>query len=221
MVDWRAHITVDPDVCHGRPCIKGTRVMVSVVLDNLAAGKTPKEIAESYPSVSREAIQATIAYAADLAREPNKKSPIANALTRIFGGIEQLRNTFPDKAFTIDGRLVGDIGEVIATREYDVELYQVQQPIHDGETSKDQKVQIKATFKESLTFKTCPEYYLGFKLFEDGGHSEIYNGPGRLIYERYKHRKGIGEKSLSFPIYELEKLSKEVPESEKVRLRDS
>jgi uncharacterized protein (DUF433 family) len=69
MMDWRVHITVDPDVCHGKPCIKGTRVMVSVILDNLAAGQTPDEIVESYPSVSREAIQAAIAYAADLARE--------------------------------------------------------------------------------------------------------------------------------------------------------
>ena len=43
--------------------------MVSVVLDNLAAGRTPQEITESYPSVGREAVQASIAYAADLARE--------------------------------------------------------------------------------------------------------------------------------------------------------
>ena len=69
MMDWREHITVDPDVCHGKPYIKGTRVMVSVVLDNLAAGQTAEEITESYPSVGREAIQAAIAYAADLARE--------------------------------------------------------------------------------------------------------------------------------------------------------
>ena len=68
-MDWREYITVDPDVCHGKPCIKGTRVMVSVVLDNLAAGQTSEEITQSYPYVDREAIQATIAYAADLARE--------------------------------------------------------------------------------------------------------------------------------------------------------
>ncbi|MGH3144833.1 MAG: DUF433 domain-containing protein [Rubrobacter sp.] len=68
-MDWREHITVDPYVCHGKPCIKGTRVMVSVVLDNLAAGQRPEEIVKSYPSVNREAIQAAIAYAADLARE--------------------------------------------------------------------------------------------------------------------------------------------------------
>lgn len=68
-VDWRNLITADPKVCHGAPCIKGTRIMVSVVLDNLAAGLPVDEILASYPSLTREAIQATIAYAADLARE--------------------------------------------------------------------------------------------------------------------------------------------------------
>ncbi|MGB3633407.1 MAG: hypothetical protein WA982_05165 [Rubrobacteraceae bacterium] len=151
----------------------------------------------------------------------NEKAKIANALAHIFDGIEQLRSTFPVKAFTIDGRLVGDIGEVIAALEYDVELYQIQQAVHDGETPEGRKVQIKATFKDSLTFKTLPEHYLGFKLLEDGEHEEIYNGPGLVIYERYKHRKGIGEKSLAFPINELKRLSKLVPKVEKVRLRRS
>jgi len=66
---WQDHITVDPAVCHGRACIKGTRVMVSVVLDNLAAGLTADEIVRSYPSLSREAVQAAIGYAAELGRE--------------------------------------------------------------------------------------------------------------------------------------------------------
>jgi len=62
------YVTVDPNVCHGRACIKGTRVMVSVVLDNLAAGLAADEIIQSYPSLSREAVQAAIAYAAELGR---------------------------------------------------------------------------------------------------------------------------------------------------------
>jgi len=66
---WQDYIVVDPAVCHGRACIKGTRIMVSVVLDNLAAGLSPDEILRSYPSLSREAIQAAIAYAAELTRE--------------------------------------------------------------------------------------------------------------------------------------------------------
>lgn len=66
---WQDYITVDPAVCHGKACMKGTRIMVSVVLDNLAAGLTADEIIRSYPSLSREAIHAAIAYAAELAGE--------------------------------------------------------------------------------------------------------------------------------------------------------
>ena len=66
---WQDYVTVDPAVCHGKACIKGTRIMVSVVLDDLAAGLTPDETVRSYPSLSREAVQAAMAYAAELARE--------------------------------------------------------------------------------------------------------------------------------------------------------
>jgi len=69
MMQWHEYITVDPNVCHGRACIKGTRIMVSVVLDNLAAGLTPDEILQSYPSLTLEAVRAAIAYAAQLGRE--------------------------------------------------------------------------------------------------------------------------------------------------------
>ena len=68
-INWRDHITVDPAICHGQACIKGTRIMVSVILDNLVAGLTAEEIVSSYPGLDRCAIQAAIAYAAELARE--------------------------------------------------------------------------------------------------------------------------------------------------------
>ncbi len=69
MMTWQDYITVDPSVCHGKACIKETRIMVSVVLDNLAAGLSYEEIIASYPSLNRESVQAAIAYAAELARE--------------------------------------------------------------------------------------------------------------------------------------------------------
>ena len=68
-MNWREHITVDPQVCHGKACITGTRVLVSVVLDNLAAGLTAEEVTQSYPSVTTENVRAVLAYAADLAGE--------------------------------------------------------------------------------------------------------------------------------------------------------
>ena len=66
---WHNHISVDPNVCHGQACITGTRVMVTVILDSLADGLTVDEIVDSYPSVSKEAVKATLHYAAELARE--------------------------------------------------------------------------------------------------------------------------------------------------------
>ena len=66
---WQDYITVDPSVCHGKACIKEARIMVSVVLDNLAAGLSHEEIIATYPSLNRESVKAAVAYAAELTRE--------------------------------------------------------------------------------------------------------------------------------------------------------
>lgn len=68
MTNWQDRITSDPGVCHGKPCIKGTRVMVSVIIDNLAAGESRESIMRGY-NVEEEDIQAALRYAADLARD--------------------------------------------------------------------------------------------------------------------------------------------------------
>ena len=68
-MNWQLHISVDPTVCHGQACISGTRIMVAVVLDNLAAGISGNELLKSYPTLSAEDIQASLEYAADLVRE--------------------------------------------------------------------------------------------------------------------------------------------------------
>jgi uncharacterized protein (DUF433 family) len=68
-MNWREYISVDPEIAHGQACLKGTRVLVSIVLDNLAVGLSVKEILKSYPSLSEESIRAAIAYGAELAKE--------------------------------------------------------------------------------------------------------------------------------------------------------
>lgn len=68
-MDWRERITVDPAICHGQACVKGTRIMVAVVLDNLAAGISTDELLKSYPPLSPADVQASLEYAAELARE--------------------------------------------------------------------------------------------------------------------------------------------------------
>lgn len=55
-------ISIDPHVCFGKPCIKGTRIWVSLILDFLASGSTPKEILAAYPQLTEADIRAAIAY---------------------------------------------------------------------------------------------------------------------------------------------------------------
>ncbi len=62
-------VTVDPAVCAGKPCIRGTRIYIAIILDALAEGLTPEEIVDHYPSLQTEDIRAAVAYAAELARE--------------------------------------------------------------------------------------------------------------------------------------------------------
>jgi uncharacterized protein (DUF433 family) len=69
MNTWRDRISVDPNICHGKACVKGTRIMVSIILDNLAAGEEVATILRSYPSLAAEDIQAALQYAAELVRE--------------------------------------------------------------------------------------------------------------------------------------------------------
>lgn len=140
----------------------------------------------------------------------------------IFKGIEHLQQAYPklNRKFTIDGRLVGDVGEVVAAIEYDVALDSISRPGYDGTSSAGRRVQIKATFKDSLTMRAVPDYYLGFKLSSNGEYEEIFNGPGSVIYDRYKHRKGIGVQLLAFPIKELKALSGNVPAHERIPRRE-
>ena len=62
-------VTADPAVCGGKPCIRGTRIYIAILLDALAEGFTPEEIIDHYPSLTVDDIRAAVAYTADLARE--------------------------------------------------------------------------------------------------------------------------------------------------------
>lgn len=64
-----SRISVNPEICFGKPCIRGTRIWVSLLLDFLAAGASMEEVLEQYPHLQREDILAAIAYGAEMSRE--------------------------------------------------------------------------------------------------------------------------------------------------------
>ena len=69
MKELLKRISVDPNVCFGRPCIRGTRIWVSLIVNNLAAGSKESEILTAYPQLKVEDIRAALAYAAEMTRE--------------------------------------------------------------------------------------------------------------------------------------------------------
>lgn len=69
-------ISIDPKVCFGKPCIRGTRIWVSLILDNLSEGVSEKELLEDYPALTHEDVLAAIAYGAEMSRERYVPLPI-------------------------------------------------------------------------------------------------------------------------------------------------
>jgi uncharacterized protein (DUF433 family) len=69
-------VSVDPNVCGGKPCIRGTRIYIAVILDGLAEGLTPEQIIDHYPQLTLDDIHAALAYGAELSRESLWKVPV-------------------------------------------------------------------------------------------------------------------------------------------------
>lgn len=72
-------ISIDPAVCFGKPCIRGTRIWVALIVDNLAAGMSEDEILEAYPHLERDDIRAALSYAAEMTRERHVDLPAKKA----------------------------------------------------------------------------------------------------------------------------------------------
>jgi uncharacterized protein (DUF433 family) len=67
-IHWQEFINIDPEIHHGEPCIKGTRVPVAIIVGSIADGMTIEEVMDAYPQITPEAVRAALAYAADVLR---------------------------------------------------------------------------------------------------------------------------------------------------------
>jgi len=134
---------------------------------------------------------------------------VPEAIEQLLGIVEKLQKAFPSKRFTLDGRLMGDLGEVLAAAVYDVQLNPGLQKHHDAVARDGRKVQIKATMQESLTFPAdhIPDYYLGIRIRPDGTFEEVFNGPGKSAWEAVKNRAPTKNNLHSIRVETLKRLS--------------
>ena len=146
-------------------------------------------------------------------------------IKQLLGIIDDLKRNFPNKEFTLDGRLVGDIGEILVQENYDVTLYTKLEKTYDGYDSYNRKIQIKATFKDKLSFpcnkEDVPDYFIGIKIKPDGSFEEIYNGKGSDIWELVKNRKKTKISSFQISLSSLKKLNDKVDIFDKIEEKNN
>lgn len=143
---------------------------------------------------------------------------IHQAVREMLKIVESLQDQYDKKKFTLDGRLVGDLGEILVEEDYDLVLYSGLAKHYDGETLDGRKVQIKTTMKNSLTFPVdhIPDYYIGIKIHPDGTYDEVFNGPGSIAGGAVKNRKPTKTNLHSITLSALKKLNRNVPEQDRI-----
>jgi hypothetical protein len=112
-------------------------------------------------------------------------------LRTLFEITATLRETY-HRGFPLDGRLVGDIGEALAKRDYYIELYPENNVVYDAyEIDTKRQIQIKSSMKYNFSFPHdhCPDYYIALHINEDSSLEEIYNGNGAIILNYIKENK--------------------------------
>ena len=149
------------------------------------------------------------------------KITVPEAISHLLQIVEQLQEAYPKKRFTLDGRLVGDLGEVLAQAAYDLEINDHLEKHHDAKTSDGRLVQIKATMQTHLTFPCdhIPDYYLGIKIHPDGSITEVFNGPGAIAWEAIKGRQRTKTNLHTIAVAALAALNERVPPEDRIPRR--
>jgi len=154
-------------------------------------------------------------------RERSSRISIPKALKQLQAIVVALQTSYPEKRFTLDGRLVGDLGEILVAEHYDLELLPGLTKHYDAISSDGRRVQIKTTMKGSLTFPCdhTPDYYIGIKINEDGSIIEVFNGPGAIAGKLLRNRKVTKTNLYSISINTLLRLNESISEPDRIPRR--
>ena len=116
---------------------------------------------------------------------------LAATIRELYEIVGRLESDYSDyrRHFTLDGHLIGSIGEVYAAERYGLELFRADQKAHDGKAPDGRLVQVKLTQRESVGISEKPKFLIVLKIDEQGGISEVYNGPGDVVWDLFANRK--------------------------------
>ena len=141
---------------------------------------------------------------------------IPSLVRRLYAVVAELERHFPGRKFTLDGHLVGSIGEVLAAHHYGLDLLPASAPVHDAIASDGRMVQVKATQAKTVALRAEPEHLLVLRLKPDGSFDEVYNGPGSLVWESAGRMQKNGQRPIG--VAKLARIMDSVPRIERVPL---
>ena len=119
----------------------------------------------------------------------DKMRELTAIINELYALTARLEKMYPGRHFTLDGHLVGSIGEVFAAERYGISLFTAGCETHDGKAPDGRLVQIKATQRRSVGISEKPDYLLVFSIDDEGRLSEVYNGPGKPVWQLFAGKK--------------------------------
>ena len=145
--------------------------------------------------------------------ETHSGEGLAATIRELYAIVGRLESEYHEHSrhFTLDGHLVGSIGEVYAAERYGIELFASSAPAHDGTAPDGRLVQIKATQRDSVGISAKPDFLIVLRIDKRGGIDEVYNGPGEPVWSLFANRKRPKNGQHQVSLARLKKLNEEVP----------
>ena len=148
---------------------------------------------------------------------PHPTERVPELVRKLYALIAEFEALFPGRAFTPDGHLVGSIGEVMAAYRYNLSLYAASNTGHDARAQDGKQVEVKATQGKSVALRAEPEQLIVLHLARDGSATEVFNGPGSLVWSQCGAMQKNGQRPIS--VSKLRALMNEVPISQRIESR--
>ncbi len=122
---------------------------------------------------------------------------VTETIRKLYLLVAELEQQHPKRHFTLDGHMLGSIGEVYAEERYGLQLYEPSYPVHDARTVDGREVQIKLTQTNRVAMYEEPDYLIVLKIDKEGTISEIYNGPGKEPWDMAGKKQKNGQRAIS------------------------
>jgi hypothetical protein len=129
--------------------------------------------------------------------EPHATEHVPELVRKLYALVREFEALFPGRAFTPDGHLVGSIGEVMAAYRYNLTLHRASSTAHDAVAPNGRQVEIKVTQGTSVALRAQPEQLVVLHLGKDGHATEVFNGPGNLVWSNSGAMQKNGQRAIS------------------------